>query len=107
MTHSLFSKFEINWPAPIFLSGLFIVGIKLGQIESFSKNFISNWILNFFNHCYSSSNFQTISPINSKSDVTNRYHEYKDLLIEIPKILRDSPELRGLRIALIIIKYHQ
>ena len=31
--------------------------------------------------------------------MTNRYHVYKDLLIEIPKILRDSPELRGLRIA--------
>ena len=100
ITHSIFSKFEINWPAPIFLSGLFIVGIKLGQIESFSKKIL-------FQIGYSASliiiitvqTFKPFLPTNSKSDVTNRYHVYKDLLIEIPKILRDSPELRGLRIA--------
>ena len=100
ITHSIFSKFEINWPAPIFLSGLFIVGIKLGQIESFSRKIL-------FQIGYSTSliiviavqTFKPFLPINSKSDVTNRYHVYKDLLIEIPKILRDSPELRGLRIA--------
>ena len=100
MAHSMFSKFEINWPAPIFLSGLFIVGIKFGQIKSYSKKIlIQIGYSSFLIIIITVQTFKPFLPINSKSDVTNRYHIYKDLLMEIPKILRDSPELRGLRIA--------
>ena len=98
LIHSLLSRFELNWTAPVFIGGIFLIGIAFGSNNKnkyFYTQIVYSLILIVVVNIQT---FYTYLPISYKSDVTSRYHIYTDLLEKIPEIINKNPELQGLRI---------
>ena len=96
--HSLFSKFELNWPAPAFISGLFLLGLQKNK---------SSFKLYYFQIIYSLTlimiitvqTFKPILPIRGDADVTNRYYMYEGFTDSLKTYIDENPELQNVRIA--------
>ena len=99
ITQSAFSRLELNWVAPIFSGGLFLVGLELNLQKKISKGFK-------FQIGYSLlliglimiQTFYPILPLKGKSDPTNRYYMYSNLINDTKKMLKEKPALAKLRI---------
>ncbi len=99
ITQSAFSRLELNWVAPIFSGGLFLVGLELNSQKKISRGFK-------FQIGYSLlliglimiQTFYPILPLKGKSDPTNRYYMYSNLIKDTEKILNEKPALAKLRI---------
>ena len=96
--HSLFSKFELNWPAPIFLSGLFLLALQINNSQKrfYYAQIIYSLLLIFI---ITVQTFKPILPIKGDADITNRYYMYDGFLNGLEKFLNENPELRNTRIA--------
>jgi len=99
IAQSAFSRLELNWVAPIFSGGLFLVGLELNSQKKISRAFK-------FQIGYSLlliglimiQTFYPILPLKGKSDPTNRYYMYSNLINDTKKILLKEPDLAKLRI---------
>ena len=99
IAQSAFSRLELNWVAPIFSGGLFLVGLELNSQKKISRAFK-------FQIGYSLlliglimiQTFYPILPLKGKSDPTNRYYMYSNLINDTKKILLKEPGLAKLRI---------
>ena len=100
LVHSIFSRMEVNWPAPIFSGGLFLFGILLGE----------NWPVHrkrlIFQVGFSLVLIFTITvqtfwpflPVKGKADVTNRYHIYNAFPGELNAYIQAHPKLQKKRL---------
>jgi len=100
LVHSVFSRMEVNWPAPIFSGGLFLFGILLGENwPVYRKRFIFqvgfSLVLIFI---VTVQTFWPFLPIKGKIDVTNRYHIYNAFPSELKAYLQTYPELQNKRL---------
>ncbi len=100
LVHSVFSRMEVNWPAPIFSGGLFLFGILLGENwPVYRKRFIFqvgfSLVLIFI---VTVQTFWPFLPIKGKIDVTNRYHIYNAFPSELKAYLQAYPELQNKRL---------
>jgi len=96
--HSLFSKFELNWPAPVFISGLFLFALQIKNTQKrlYYAQIIYSLLLIFI---ITVQTFKPILPLKGDTDITNRYYMYDGLLNGLEKFLNENPELRNTRIA--------
>ena len=96
--HSLFSKFELNWPAPIFLSGLFLLALQINNSQKrfYYAQIIYSLLLIFI---ITVQTFKPILPVKGDADITNRYYMYDGFLNGLEKFLNENPELSNTRIA--------
>ena len=96
--HSLFSKFELNWPAPVFLSGLFLFALQIKNTQKrlYYAQIIYSLLLIFI---ITVQTFKPILPLKGDADITNRYYMYDGFLNGLEKFLNENPELRNTRIA--------
>ena len=96
--HSLFSKFELNWPAPVFLSGLFLLALQINNSQKrfYYAQIIYSLLLIFI---ITVQTFKPILPIKGDADITNRYYMYDGFLNGLEKFLNENPELSNTRIA--------
>ena len=100
LVHSVFSRMEVNWPAPIFSGGLFLFGILLGENwpvhrKRFIFQVVFSLVLIFI---VTIQTFWPFLPVNGKVDVTNRYHIYNAIPGELKIYLQTHPELQNKRI---------
>ena len=99
MIHSLFSRFELNWVAPVFFGGLFLLGIELDSIKKLKKGFRIQIIYSLvLISLIMAQTFYPILPLKGKSDPTNRYYMYSNLIDDTKKMLNEQPDLAKLRI---------
>ncbi len=98
--HSLFSRFELNWPAPVFYGGLFLFAIHIGKaVGKFRKRLIFQWGFSLsLIFLITFQTFFSILPLSRKSDITNRYFIYGGLLKNLEIYLKNNPELKEFRI---------
>ncbi len=96
--HSLFSKFELNWPAPVFLSGLFLLALQINNSQKrfYYAQIIYSLLLIFI---ITVQTFKPILPVKGDADITNRYYMYDGFLNGLEKFLNENPELSNTRIA--------
>ena len=96
--HSLFSKFELNWPAPVFLSGLFLFSLQIKNTQKrlYYAQIIYSLLLIFI---ITVQTFKPILPLKGDADITNRYYMYDGFLNGLEKFLNENPELSNTRIA--------
>ena len=96
--HSLFSKFELNWPAPVFLSGLFLLALQINNSQKrfYYAQIIYSLLLIFI---ITVQTFKPILPVKGDADITNRYYMYDGFLKGLEKFLNENPELSNTRIA--------
>ena len=99
MIHSLFSRFELNWVAPVFFGGLFLLGLELDSIKKLKKGFRIQIIYSLvLISLIMAQSFYPILPLKGKSDPTNRYYMYSNLIDDTKKMLNEQPDLAKLRI---------
>ena len=96
--HSLFSKFELNWPAPVFLSGLFLLALQINNSQKrfYYAQIIYSLLLIFI---ITVQTFKPILPVKGDADITNRYYMYDGFLNGLEKFLNENPELSNNRIS--------
>ena len=100
LVHSVFSRMEVNWPAPIFSGGLFLFGILLGENwPVYRKRLIFqvgfSLVLIF---TITVQTFWPFLPVKGKADVTNRYHIYNAFPSELKAYLQAHPKLQNKRL---------
>ena len=100
LVHSVFSRMEVNWPAPIFSGGLFLFGILLGENWPvhrkrfiFQVGFSLVLIL-----IVTVQTFWPFLPVKGKVDATNRYHIYNAFPVELKAYLQAHPEFQNKRL---------
>ena len=100
LVHSVFSRMEVNWPAPIFSGGLFLFGILLGENwPVYRKRFIFQVGFSLLLILIVTvQTFWPFLPIKGKIDVTNRYHIYNAFPSELKAYLQAYPELQNKRL---------
>lgn len=99
VAHSLFSRFELNWVAPVFFGGLFLLGVELDSLKKVSKAFTIQIIYSLaLISLIMIQTFYPILPLKGKSDPTNRYFMYNNLIEDTKNLLIDNEDLNGLRI---------
>ena len=99
VAHSLFSRFELNWVAPVFFGGLFLLGVELDSLKKVSKAFAIQIIYSLaLISLIMIQTFYPILPLKGKSDPTNRYFMYNNLIEDTKNLLIDNEDLNGLRI---------
>ena len=100
LVHSVFSRMEVNWPAPIFSGGLFLFGILLGKNwPVYRKRFIFQVGFSLLLILIVTvQTFWPFLPIKGKIDVTNRYHIYNAFPSELKAYLQAYPELQNKRL---------
>jgi hypothetical protein len=98
--HSLFSRFELNWPAPIFYGGIFLFSIHLGKTgKSHKKKLLFQWGFSLFLILIITvQTFYPVLPLKGKNDITNRYYLYNGLIKNLNVFLKDHPEFNEYRI---------
>ena len=99
ISQSSFSRLELNWVAPIFFGGLFLLGLEIKSTQKTSKSFkfqIGYSLALIF--LIMAQSFYPILPLKGKSDPTNRYYMYSNLIDDTKKMFLDNPELSKLRI---------
>ena len=97
--HSIFSRLELNWVAPVFFGGIFIFSLEINSSQKNSK-------AQLFQIAYSLSliilitlqSFYSFLPLKGKSDPTNRYYMYHQLITDIENLRYENPKLKDLRI---------
>ena len=99
LSHSFFSRMEVNWPAPIFSGGLFLFGICLGKDwPLFGKRFAFQIAFSLFLILLVTiQTFFPLLPVKGKIDVTNRYHIYNIMNNQLEDYLNNNPELKNKR----------
>ena len=97
--HSIFSRMEVNWPAPIFSGGIFLFGIFLGKDSTlFRIRFTFQIAFSLFLILLVTiQTFFPFLPIKGKADVTNRYHIYNVIDNELKDYLNNNPDLNNKR----------
>lgn len=99
--HSLFSRFELNWPAPALCGGIFLFGIAIGRAwEQKKKRFAFQ--IGYSIVLIAVVTLQTylpLLPLSGKNDPTNRYYRYAAFRDELATVLAKDPDLQTLRIA--------
>ena len=100
LAHSVLSRMEVNWPAPIFSGGLFLFGILLGENwPVYRKRFIFQVGFSLLLILIVTvQTFWPFLPIKGKIDVTNRYHIYNAFPSELKAYLQAYPELQNKRL---------
>ena len=99
VAHSLFSRFELNWVAPVFFGGLFLLGVELDSLKKVSKAFTIQIIYSLaLISLIMIQTFYPILPLKGKSDPTNRYFMYNNLIEDTKNLLTDNEDLNDLRI---------
>ena len=98
LIHSLFTRLELNWPAPIFFGGAFLLMIEIDK----NKKYIRAYYLQIFYSLFLISiimiqTFYPLIPLKSKSDPTNRYFMYDELIHDTEKII-NNPTMSDYRI---------
>jgi len=96
---SIFSRLELNWVAPIFSGGLFLLGLEINSKKSTTKSFK-------FQIGYSlilillimAQTVYPVLPLKGKADPTNRYFMYSNLINDTKRLLYQKPDLAKLRI---------
>ena len=98
LAHSLFSKFELNWPAPVFLSGVFLLSLQLNRnnMKIYYAQIIYSLILIMI---ITTQTFWHVLPLKGNADITNRYYMYEGLTDTLGTYLENNPELKNTRIA--------
>ena len=97
--HSLFSRFELNWIAPIFFGGLFILAAEESQYSQTRKRLHIQIIYSlFFISLIMIQTFYPLLPLKGKSDPTNRYYMYTSLVKDVKTSIMDDLEMNKLRI---------
>jgi 4-amino-4-deoxy-L-arabinose transferase-like glycosyltransferase len=79
IAHSAYSKFEVNWPAPVFFGSIFCFAISIG------KNWLAQRKLLLYQLGYSFILILVVTihtyfpflPLSNRSDPTTRYYEYE------------------------------
>ena len=99
LSHSFFSRMEVNWPAPIFSGGLFLFGLCLGKDwPLFRKRFAFQIAFSLFLILLVTiQTFFPLLPVKGKIDVTNRYHIYNIMNNQLEDYLNNNPELKNKR----------
>jgi len=100
LMHSFFSRMELNWPAPVFMGGIFLFSIYMDENWKNSRGRI------IFQLGYSFllilivtiQTFWPILPLNNKSDITNRYFTYNAFRDALGEYLDQNPDLKQKRI---------
>jgi 4-amino-4-deoxy-L-arabinose transferase-like glycosyltransferase len=100
LVHSLFSHFELNWPAPALCGGIFLFGLAVG--ESWERmrrrwRFQIGYSLVLI-AVVTLQVYFPILPLRGKYDPTNRYYEYTALREDLGEVLAQHPDVQGLRI---------
>lgn len=99
ISQSLFSKLELNWVAPIFSGGLFLLGLELNSQQKISRSFKFQIGYSIALICLIMvQTFYPILPLKGKSDPTNRYYMYSNLINDTKTLLLDQPDLAQTRI---------
>ena len=99
IAHSLFSKFELNWVAPVFFGGLFLLGLELDSLKKVKKAFVVQIIYSLvLIGLIMIQTFYPILPLKGKSDPTNRYFMYNSLIEDTKNLLMENSYLNDLRI---------
>tara|TARA_B100000614_G_scaffold207771_1_gene190294 strand:- start:175 stop:774 length:600 start_codon:yes stop_codon:yes gene_type:complete len=99
ITQSIFSRLELNWVAPIFSGGLFLLGLEINSKKRITKNFkfqIGYSIILIF--LIMVQTVYPILPLKGKADPTNRYFMYSNLINDTNRLLYEKPDLAKLRI---------
>ena len=93
LAHSLFSKFELNWPAPVFLSGVFLLSLQLNRnnMKTYYAQIIYSLILIMI---ITTQTFWPVLPLKGNADITNRYYTYSALQLELAEYLQQNPNLK-------------
>ena len=98
LAHSFFTRLELNWAAPIFFGGSFLLMIDIDKHEQYLRAYYLQIIYSFV--LISTIMIQTFYPLltlNPKSDPTNRYYMYNTLLQDTKKII-EKPDYRNYRV---------
>ena len=100
LIHSLFSRFELNWPAPAFLGGILLFAIKMGKFpDKVSKIFTIHIIYSIFLVVLvTAQTFYPLLPLKGKSDITNRYHVFSSFPNELRNYLTAASKYKNHRI---------
>lgn len=98
--HSIFSRMEVNWPAPIFYGGIFLFGIYLGKAwpllrKQFHFQIVYSLLLILI---ITLQTFFPFLPVKGKRDVTNRYFIYNVINSELKNYLKNNSKLKNKRI---------
>ena len=88
----------MNWPAPVFLSGLFLLALQINNSQKrfYYAQIIYSLLLIFI---ITVQTFKPILPVKGDADITNRYYMYDGFLKGLEKFLNENPELSNTRIA--------
>ena len=100
VTHSLFSRFELNWPAPVFYGGIILFSVYIGKdVERYKKRILFQWGLSLgLILTITAQTFYPILPVKGKNDITNRYFIYSGLLNDLDMFLNNNPKFKNYRI---------
>ncbi len=99
-THSLFSRFELNWPAPAFLGGILLFAIKMGGIsDKVNKKIIIQIVYSIFLVLLVTvQTYFPFLPLKGKLDITNRYHVFSSFPNELQNYLETESKYKNYRI---------
>ena len=91
---------ELNWPFPVFMGGIFLFGIYIGECWKNSRLQLLfqlgySLILIFTITIHT---FSPIFPLKNKSDITDRYFTYNVFLDNLSEYLNQNPDLKQKRI---------
>ncbi len=98
--HSLVSKLEMNWPAPVFCGGIFLFGILAGKSwDRMRKRFRFQLIYSLvLITLVTLQVYVPILPVKGKNDITARYFEYTSFKDDFARFLAENPEAAALRV---------
>ena len=98
LTHSMFTKLELNWAAPIFYGGAFILMMDIDGNRQYMRTYYLQIIYSFvLIITIMIQTFFPLLPLNTKSDPTNRYYMYETLLQDTKKII-ENPDYHNYRV---------
>lgn len=100
LIHSSFSRMELNWPAPVFMGGIFLFAIHVSENwKRLKKQFIFQLLFSLFLIIVvTTQTFYPILSLNKKADITNRYYKYQSIIYDLSEYLNNFPELKEKRI---------
>jgi len=91
---------ELNWPAPVFMGGIFLFAIHVSENwRRLKKQFIFQLLFSLFLIIVvTTQTFYPILSLNKKADITNRYYKYQSIIYDLSEYLNNFPELKEKRI---------
>ena len=98
--HSFFNRLELNWAAPVFFGGIFILGLQeYNSMKQKRRLYVQLFYSLFLILLITTQHYFTILPLKGKSDPTNRYFMYQNLLQDTKELFEKNPDLKKYRIA--------